>query len=135
MSTEKVTGSKSTYDKFLDLLSDINTAVIGAALVFLTVIFGWLVFGRYVLNATPTWVEQVALLLVVYIGFLGIGRHSQENAPGRLGVSRDKPKADSAYLRICDTCPDDRIWPGNDHLWLQVDRIQMDDGYPPHQRA
>ena len=85
MSTEKVTGSKSTYDKFLDLLSDINTAVIGAALVFLTVIFGWLVFGRYVLNATPTWVEQVALLLVVYIGFLGasVGIHRKTH----LGVS------------------------------------------------
>ncbi len=85
MSTEKVTGSKSTYDKFLDLLSDINTAIIGAALVFLTVIFGWLVFGRYVLNATPTWVEQVALLLVVYIGFLGasVGIHRKTH----LGVS------------------------------------------------
>lgn len=33
--------------------------------------FGWLVFGRYVLNATPTWVEQLALLLVGYIAFLG----------------------------------------------------------------
>ena len=34
------------------------------ALVILVVTFGWLVFGRYVLNVTPTWVEQVALLLV-----------------------------------------------------------------------
>lgn len=34
-------------------------------------IFGWLVFGRYVLNVTPTWVEQVALLIVCYITFLG----------------------------------------------------------------
>ena len=41
------------------------------ALVFLLVIFGWLVFGRYVLNVTPTWVEQMALLLVCYITFLG----------------------------------------------------------------
>ena len=85
MSIEKVSSDKSTYDKFLDLLSDINTAIIGAALVFLTVIFGWLVFGRYVLNATPTWVEQVALLLVVYIGFLGasVGIHRKTH----LGVS------------------------------------------------
>jgi TRAP-type C4-dicarboxylate transport system permease small subunit len=34
-------------------------------------IFGWLVYGRYVLNSTPTWVEQVSLLLIVLIGFLG----------------------------------------------------------------
>ncbi len=85
MSTEKVTGDKSTYDTFLDLLSDLNTVIIGVALVVLTVIFGWLVFGRYVLNATPTWVEQVALLLVVYIGFLGasVGIHRKTH----LGVS------------------------------------------------
>lgn len=40
-------------------------------MVVLVAIFGWLVFGRYVLNATPTWVEQLALLLIVYITFLG----------------------------------------------------------------
>jgi len=34
-------------------------------------VFGWLVFGRYVLNDTPTWVEQLALLLVIVITFLG----------------------------------------------------------------
>lgn len=51
----------------------------GIALVVLTVIFGWLVFGRYVLNATPTWVEQVSLLLVSLIGFLGasVGIHEK----------------------------------------------------------
>lgn len=46
-------------------------AVSGAMLVLLIVIFGWLVFGRYVLNDTPTWVEQLSLLLVVWITFLG----------------------------------------------------------------
>ena len=30
-----------------------------------------MVFGRYVLNDTPTWVEQAALVLVVWITFLG----------------------------------------------------------------
>lgn len=40
-------------------------------MVVLVAIFGWLVFGRYILNATPTWVEQLSLLLVVYITFLG----------------------------------------------------------------
>ena len=40
-------------------------------MVVLIVTFGWLVFGRYVLNATPTWVEQLALVLICYISFLG----------------------------------------------------------------
>ena len=85
MSAEKSLSDKSLFDRFLDLISYINTVLTGVALVFLTVIFGWLVFGRYVLNATPTWVEQVSLLLVVYIGFLGasIGVHKKTH----LGVA------------------------------------------------
>jgi len=85
MTTEKSANNRSAFDKLLDFISYINTVVTGVALVVLTVIFGWLVFGRYVLNATPTWVEQVALLLVVYIGFLGasIGVHKKTH----LGVS------------------------------------------------
>ena len=68
---------KSAYDKFLDLISAISTLVASIGLVVLTVIFGWLVYGRYVLNSTPTWVEQVSLLLVMLIGFLGasVGIH------------------------------------------------------------
>jgi len=85
MSSEKQSGAKPIFDRFLDLLSYVNTVLTGVALVVLTVIFGWLVFGRYVLNATPTWVEQVSLLLVVYIGFLGasIGVHKKTH----LGVA------------------------------------------------
>ena len=85
MSTEKSLSDKSVFDRFLDLISYIVTIVTGVALVVLTVIFGWLVFGRYVLNATPTWVEQVSLLLVVYIAFLGasVGIHKKTH----LGVS------------------------------------------------
>lgn len=45
--------------------------VAGSLLVFLIAIFGWLVYGRYVMNDTPTWVEQLALVLVVWITFLG----------------------------------------------------------------
>lgn len=85
MSTDKSLNDKSIFDKFLDLISYVNIVITGVALVVLTVIFGWLVYGRYVLNATPTWVEQVALLLVVYIGFLGasVGIHEKTH----LGVS------------------------------------------------
>ena len=31
----------------------------------------WQVFGRYVLNDTPTWAESLALLLVLYVTMLG----------------------------------------------------------------
>ena len=61
----------------LDRIAWVCRILTGIALVVLTVIFGWLVFGRYVLNATPTWVEQVALLLVMFIAFIGaaVGVH------------------------------------------------------------
>lgn len=85
MSTEQVEKHTFFFDKILDAISFINSILTGISLVFLTGSFGWLVFGRYVLNDTPTWVEQVALLLVVYIGFLGasIGVHKKTH----LGVS------------------------------------------------
>lgn len=56
------------------VLAKISSACIivaSCALVVLIVTFGWLVFGRYVLNVTPTWVEQLALVLIGYIAFLG----------------------------------------------------------------
>lgn len=63
----------------LDLIAFVCRLLTGVCLVVLTVIFGWLVFGRYVLNATPTWVEQVALLLIMVIAFLGAAVGVHEN--------------------------------------------------------
>jgi TRAP-type C4-dicarboxylate transport system permease small subunit len=76
---------KSVYDRFLDQVSNVIMIASGASLVFMTAIFGWLVFGRYVLNSTPTWVEQVSLLLIIYFGFGGaaVGVHRKTH----LGVS------------------------------------------------
>ncbi|MFK7754672.1 MAG: TRAP transporter small permease [Sedimentitalea sp.] len=75
-------------DAFLDLLALACRILTGVALVVLTVIFGWLVFGRYVLNATPTWVEQVALLLVMLIAFLGAAVGVHENTHLSVSVLR-----------------------------------------------
>ncbi|WP_428929495.1 TRAP transporter small permease [Marinibacterium sp. SX1] len=58
-------------EQALDLVRSLCLLVASLALVLLIATFGWLVFGRYVLNITPTWVEQLALLLICYIAFLG----------------------------------------------------------------
>jgi TRAP-type C4-dicarboxylate transport system permease small subunit len=58
-------------DKVLDLLSKVCLIIAGIALVAMTLMFAWLVYGRYVLNDTPTWVEQVSHLLLMVIAFLG----------------------------------------------------------------
>lgn len=58
-------------DGVLDLFSKICLILAGVALVAMTLMFAWLVYGRYVLNDTPTWVEQVSHLLIMVIAFLG----------------------------------------------------------------
>lgn len=69
----------------LGFLSKTCIFLSSCAIVVLVVIFGWLVFGRYVLNVTPTWVEQLALLLICYITFLGAAAGVHEDT--HLGVS------------------------------------------------
>jgi len=66
-----------TMDKAYDFIARVCILLAGTALVVMTAIFAWLVFGRYVLNDTPTWVEQVSLLLVMVIAFFGaaVGVH------------------------------------------------------------
>ena len=38
----------------------------GCGLLLMTLIIGWQVFARYVLNASPAWAEQAALLLMIW---------------------------------------------------------------------
>ncbi len=104
----------SLFHKFLDTLCSISEMICGVALVILTVIFGWLVFGRYVLNSTPTWVEQVSLLLIVLIGFLGasIGVHRNTH----LGVS---------YFRDISPIPIKRLFELISHIFLAVFGVVM----------
>ncbi len=66
-------------DRVYDRIVQICFLLAGTALVVMTVIFAWLVFGRYALNDTPTWVEQVSLLLVMVITFLGSAVGVQQN--------------------------------------------------------
>lgn len=42
-----------------------------AALFGIVFVVIWQVFGRYVLNDTPTWAESVALVLVIYVTMFG----------------------------------------------------------------
>lgn len=62
-------------------------ALSGIGLLVMTAITGWQVFGRYVLNDTPQWVERTTLLLVLYFTFLA----------GAVGV-REKSHLGIAFL-------------------------------------
>lgn len=88
------------FDRTLDVICRLSLWLSGAAMVFLTVIFGWLVFGRYILNATPTWVEQISLLLVALIGFVGASTGVHERS--HLGVSFFRDIAPRRVQRVME---------------------------------
>ena len=70
---EAVTGRPST-----GLLSRINAPIarlgmylsVTGLLVIVTIVF-YQVFGRYVLNSSPTWTENLALVLILYVTLIG----------------------------------------------------------------
>ncbi|MEO9599383.1 TRAP transporter small permease [Parasphingorhabdus sp.] len=47
-------------------LSRVILWVAAAGLVAMTLIIGWQVYARYILNASPSWSEQTALLLMIW---------------------------------------------------------------------
>lgn len=55
------------FSRALDALARLVILLAGAALVGLVAMMGWMVFGRYVLNDTPTWVERAATLTILCI--------------------------------------------------------------------
>ena len=57
----------AVFARVLDVLAGVTIALAGTALVALVVMMGWLVFGRYVLNDTPTWIERGATLAILCI--------------------------------------------------------------------
>ena len=55
------------FSRVLDFFCRLVIIAAGSALVALVAMMGWLVFGRYVLNDTPTWVERGATLAILCI--------------------------------------------------------------------
>lgn len=60
-------GAVETLSAVFALVSRLVIALAGTALVLLVLITGWMVFTRYVLNDTATWVERGALLAVLWV--------------------------------------------------------------------
>ena len=58
----KICGALSRWCMWLGVLG----------LVLLIAAVSWQVFGRYVLNNTPTWAESLSLLLVLYVTMFGV---------------------------------------------------------------
>lgn len=61
----------------------------GFGLVLMTVIISWQVFARYVLNASPAWAEQAALLLMIWYVMFAAAAGVREGFHIRISVFED----------------------------------------------
>jgi TRAP-type C4-dicarboxylate transport system permease small subunit len=79
----------------LDLLARGVILLAGATLVALVISLIWMVFGRYVLNDTPTWVERGALLAILYVALpvAGVGVRERFHMAVELVVAALPPAA------------------------------------------
>ena len=62
--------TEETKTTFSDRVAAWLVKLGAVGLLAMTVVIGWQVFGRYVLNSSPSWSEQTALLLMVWYVFL-----------------------------------------------------------------
>ncbi|MDP2801655.1 MAG: TRAP transporter small permease [Phreatobacter sp.] len=53
------------------ILSRISLLTAGVGIIIMTVLVFWSIFGRYILNDTPTWTEPAVLLLMSWFILLG----------------------------------------------------------------
>lgn len=59
-----------TLSKFTRLAADWLLRIGAAGLILMTVIVGWQVIGRFILNSSPSWSEQASLTLMIwYVAF------------------------------------------------------------------
>lgn len=72
----------------------------GAGLLLITAIIAWQVFARYVLNASPAWAEQAALLLMIWYVLLAAAAGVREGFHIRIAVFADAlpPRARRAIV-------------------------------------
>ncbi len=61
----------------------------GAGLLLVTVIIAWQVFARYVLNASPAWAEQAALLIMIWFVFFATAAGVREGFHIRIAAFAD----------------------------------------------
>jgi TRAP-type C4-dicarboxylate transport system permease small subunit len=80
---------RSSVERVVDAVNAALVFVAGVSLVILIAIFGWLVYGRYILNSTPTWVEQAAILIIVIITFFGAAIGIRERTHLSVELFRD----------------------------------------------
>lgn len=75
--------------RFSAFISQFARWFAGAGLIIMTLIIAWQVFARYVLNASPAWAEQAALLLMIWYVMFAAAAGVREGFHIRIAVLED----------------------------------------------
>lgn len=72
-------GTPGGFATVMAWISRISLLLAGAALVLMTVFVAWQVFGRYVLNQSPSWTEPASVMLMSWLIFLAAAVGVRDN--------------------------------------------------------
>jgi TRAP-type C4-dicarboxylate transport system permease small subunit len=89
------------------ILGVVNRAALwisGIGLILMTVFIAWQVFGRYVLNQSPSWTEPAALLLLSWFILLGsaVGVRESNHLGFEVGLHHAPPALRHAMLAVTE---------------------------------
>ena len=91
----------ATLSKITHWAADWLVKIAAIGLVLMTGIIGWQVFGRYVLNSSPSWSEQASLTLMIWYVSLAAAAGVKEGFHIRIvALEAAMPKRTQHYMRI-----------------------------------
>ena len=95
---------KHNLAKVTHFAAELLLRVAAFGLVLMTVIVGWQVFGRYVLNSSPSWSEQAALTLMIWYVLLAAAAGVREGFHIRIVALEEAvgPKAKRGMRMVQD---------------------------------
>jgi TRAP-type C4-dicarboxylate transport system permease small subunit len=88
----------------LDLCCALCLGIAGVALVLMTIVVSWSVFGRFVLNDTPAWADASAMLLLGWVILGAAAAGVRENF--HMGFDTLKALLPAPLGRFCDVLSD-----------------------------
>jgi len=89
----------------LDKLSDWLIRLGAAGLVLMTAVIGWQVFGRFILQSSPSWSEQAALLLMIWYVLFAAAAGVREGFHIRISMLEDMSSPAMAHwVRLAIHC-------------------------------
>ena len=88
------------FSQALGLLSRCALWLAGFALLVMTVVVAWVIFGRFVLNDTPVWGEQVAMLLLGWLILAAAAAGVREGT--HMGFDSLRPLLPDPLQRLCE---------------------------------